>query len=129
MALLGPSGSGKTTLLRTIAGLEFQDGGNVLFGDIDASQLSLRERRIGFVFQHYALFRHMTVGENVEFALRVRGVDWFSLFAYPMSGGFQSWSLVPAALVPSMLAFEEKVPQAVRKQIAFRMIIVLERLA
>jgi len=62
-------------------------------------------------------------------SLRVCNVDWFSLFAYPMSGGFQSWSLLPAALVPSMLAFEAKVPQAVRKQIAFRMIIVIERLA
>jgi len=72
LALLGPSGSGKTTLLRTIAGLEFQDGGHVLFGDIDASQLSLRERRIGFVFQHYALFRHMTVEGNIAFGLRAR---------------------------------------------------------
>ena len=72
LALLGPSGSGKTTLLRTIAGLEFQDGGNVLFGDIDASQLSLRERRIGFVFQQYALFRHMTVEDNIGFGLRAR---------------------------------------------------------
>jgi len=52
LALLGPSGSGKTTLLRTIAGLEFQDNGHILFGDINADQLSLRERRIGFVFQH-----------------------------------------------------------------------------
>ena len=72
LALLGPSGSGKTTLLRTIAGLEFQDSGHVLFGDIDASQLSLRERRIGFVFQHYALFRHMTVEGNIAFGLRAR---------------------------------------------------------
>ncbi len=72
LALLGPSGSGKTTLLRTIAGLEFQDSGHVLFGDIDANQLSLRERRIGFVFQHYALFRHMTVQDNIAFGLRAR---------------------------------------------------------
>ena len=72
LALLGPSGSGKTTLLRTIAGLEFQDRGQVLFGDIDASRLSLRERRIGFVFQHYALFRHMTVQDNIGFGLRAR---------------------------------------------------------
>ena len=72
MALLGPSGSGKTTLLRTIAGLEFQDGGDVFFGDINARQLSLRERRIGFVFQHYALFRHMTVEDNIAFGLRAR---------------------------------------------------------
>jgi SAM-dependent methyltransferase len=60
-------------------------------------------------------------------ALRVRTVDWLSLFAYPMSGGFQGWSLIPAALVRPMLAFEEKVPQAVRRQIAFRMIVILER--
>jgi sulfate transport system ATP-binding protein len=72
LALLGPSGSGKTTLLRTIAGLEFQDAGQILFGDIDANQLSLRERRIGFVFQNYALFRHMTVENNIAFGLRAR---------------------------------------------------------
>ena len=72
MALLGPSGSGKTTLLRIVAGLEQIDGGQVLFGDIDANQLSLRERRIGFVFQHYALFRHMTVMDNIAFGLRAR---------------------------------------------------------
>jgi sulfate transport system ATP-binding protein len=72
LALLGPSGSGKTTLLRTIAGLEFQDNGEVLFGDINARQLTLRERRIGFVFQHYALFRHMTVEDNIAFGLRAR---------------------------------------------------------
>ena len=72
VALLGPSGSGKTTLLRTIAGLERQDGGKVFFGDIDGDQLSLRERRIGFVFQHYALFKHMTVQDNIAFGLRAR---------------------------------------------------------
>jgi hypothetical protein len=62
-------------------------------------------------------------------SLRVRSVKWLSLFAYPMSGGFQSWSLMPAALVGPLLAFEEKVPEAVRRQIAFRMMVVLERLA
>ncbi|MGL4590887.1 MAG: ATP-binding cassette domain-containing protein, partial [Aestuariivirga sp.] len=72
VALLGPSGSGKTTLLRAVAGLEQIDGGQVLFGDIDANQLSLRERRIGFVFQHYALFRHMSVMDNIAFGLRAR---------------------------------------------------------
>ncbi len=72
VALLGPSGSGKTTLLRAVAGLEQADGGQVFFGDIDASTLSLRERRIGFVFQHYALFRHMTVADNIAFGLRAR---------------------------------------------------------
>jgi sulfate/thiosulfate transport system ATP-binding protein len=72
LALLGPSGSGKTTLLRTIAGLENQDHGDILFGDINARQLSLRDRRIGFVFQQYALFRHMTVEDNIAFGLRAR---------------------------------------------------------
>ena len=72
LALLGPSGSGKTTLLRTIAGLEHADGGRILFGGEDASRLSVQERRVGFVFQHYALFRHMTVAENIAFGLKVR---------------------------------------------------------
>jgi sulfate transport system ATP-binding protein len=72
VALLGPSGSGKTTLLRTIAGLERQDRGEVLFGDINANQLAVQERRIGFVFQHYALFKHMTVLGNIAFGLRAR---------------------------------------------------------
>ena len=61
-------------------------------------------------------------------SLTVRSVNWLSLFAYPMSGGFQTWSLMPPYLVHSMLAFEERVPKAVRKHIAFRMMIVLERL-
>jgi sulfate transport system ATP-binding protein len=72
VALLGPSGSGKTTLLRVIAGLLPADGGRVLFGDTDATLLSLRERNVGFVFQQYALFRHMTVAENIAFGLRSR---------------------------------------------------------
>ena len=72
VALLGPSGSGKTTLLRVIAGLLHADSGTVRFGDIDATQLSLRERNVGFVFQHYALFRHMSVAENIAFGLRSR---------------------------------------------------------
>lgn len=72
LALLGPSGSGKTTLLRAIAGLEQADGGRVLLGGEDASQLSVQARRVGFVFQHYALFRHMNVRENIAFGLRVR---------------------------------------------------------
>jgi sulfate/thiosulfate transport system ATP-binding protein len=72
VALLGPSGSGKTTLLRIIAGLLHPDEGRVLFGDNDATRLSLRERNVGFVFQHYALFRHMTVAENIAFGLRSR---------------------------------------------------------
>jgi sulfate/thiosulfate transport system ATP-binding protein len=72
MAILGPSGSGKTTLLRVVAGLEQPDSGRVMFDDLDAATLSLRERRIGFVFQHYALFRHMTVLDNIAFGLRAR---------------------------------------------------------
>jgi sulfate transport system ATP-binding protein len=72
VALLGPSGSGKTSLLRIIAGLERPDKGQVLFEGEDATRRHVRERRVGFVFQHYALFRHMTVFENVAFGLRVR---------------------------------------------------------
>jgi len=72
VALLGPSGSGKTTLLRIIAGLEFADTGNVRFDGKDISDRTARERRVGFVFQHYALFRHMTVFENIAFGLKVR---------------------------------------------------------
>jgi sulfate/thiosulfate transport system ATP-binding protein len=72
LALLGPSGSGKSTLLRAIAGLEPINGGTIHFGDLDASRLSVQERRVGFVFQHYALFKHMTVLDNVTFGLRMR---------------------------------------------------------
>ena len=72
VALLGPSGSGKTTLLRIMAGLEFQDGGEVLFDGEDVSSRSVGERQVGFVFQQYALFKHMTVAENVAFGLSVR---------------------------------------------------------
>lgn len=72
VALLGPSGCGKTTLLRIIAGLETPDAGSILFYGADATARQVREREVGFVFQHYALFRHMTVFENVAFGLRVR---------------------------------------------------------
>ncbi|MBH9551671.1 sulfate/molybdate ABC transporter ATP-binding protein [Inhella gelatinilytica] len=71
-ALLGPSGCGKTTLLRIIAGLETPDRGQVLLDGEDASDTHVRERQVGFVFQHYALFRHMTVADNVAFGLRVK---------------------------------------------------------
>jgi sulfate transport system ATP-binding protein len=71
-ALLGPSGSGKTTLLRIIAGLEFPNCGEVRFAGEDMVRRDARERQVGFVFQHYALFRHMSVFENVAFGLRVR---------------------------------------------------------
>jgi sulfate/thiosulfate transport system ATP-binding protein len=72
VALLGPSGSGKTTLLRAIAGLETPDSGRILFDGVDATRCAPGERGVGFVFQHYALFKHMTVFENVAFGLRVR---------------------------------------------------------
>ncbi|GGC63032.1 sulfate/molybdate ABC transporter ATP-binding protein [Chelatococcus reniformis] len=75
VALLGPSGSGKTTLLRVIAGLERPASGHVYFGATDATRLSVQERQVGFVFQHYALFKHMTVAENVGYGLRVRPRD------------------------------------------------------
>jgi len=74
LALLGPSGSGKTTLLRVIAGLEMAESGTVYNDDQDITQQSARERKVGFVFQHYALFRHMTVAENIGYGLRVRKV-------------------------------------------------------
>src|SRR6202162_6390115 len=72
VALLGPSGSGKTTLLRIIAGLEYADSGTVLLDEKIANTKQINERSVGFVFQHYALFRHMTVFENVAFGLRSR---------------------------------------------------------
>lgn len=72
LALLGPSGSGKTTLLRVIAGLEVADTGQVLFQGEDTTKQHVRDRHVGFVFQHYALFRNMTIFENVAFGLRVR---------------------------------------------------------
>jgi sulfate transport system ATP-binding protein len=71
VALLGPSGCGKTTLLRIIAGLESADTGTIALGGADSTELSARERQVGFVFQHYALFRHMTVFDNVAFGLKV----------------------------------------------------------
>ncbi len=74
-ALLGPSGSGKTTLLRIIAGLDHADTGAVLLEGEDATGTSVRDRGVGFVFQHYALFRHMSVFENVAFGMRVRPRD------------------------------------------------------
>ena len=72
LALLGPSGSGKTTLLRIIAGLEWPDSGRIEEDGTDITDRHARQREVGFVFQHYALFRHMTVFENVAFGLRVK---------------------------------------------------------
>lgn len=72
VALLGPSGCGKTTLLRIVAGLEQADSGQVLLEGEDASDTHVRERQVGFVFQHYALFRHMTVFDNIAFGMRMK---------------------------------------------------------
>jgi sulfate transport system ATP-binding protein len=72
LALLGPSGSGKTTLLRIISGLEVPDSGSIFYEDEDVTDAAVRQRNVGFVFQHYALFRHMTVFDNIAFGLKVR---------------------------------------------------------
>ena len=72
VALLGPSGCGKTTLLRIIAGLEAPDSGSIHFAGQDTTGVHVRERGVGFVFQHYALFKHMTVFDNVAFGLRMK---------------------------------------------------------
>ncbi len=72
VALLGPSGCGKTTLLRIISGLEVQDQGSILFSGEEIKDKKIGERKVGFVFQHYALFKHMTVFENVAYGLRVQ---------------------------------------------------------
>ncbi len=71
-AILGPSGSGKSTVLRMIAGLEIPDSGRVTLADEEQTFATVQERRVGFVFQHYALFRHMTVRDNVAFGLSIR---------------------------------------------------------
>jgi sulfate transport system ATP-binding protein len=74
VALLGPSGSGKTTILRMVAGLEYADGGAIYFGGENATDIPVRERGVGFVFQHYALFPHMTLGQNIAFGMKVSKV-------------------------------------------------------
>jgi len=76
LGLLGPSGSGKTTLLRILAGLEFADDGRVLFDGADAQTLPIERRQVGMVFQHYALFGHMSVAKNLAFGLEVRSGKW-----------------------------------------------------
>jgi len=75
VALLGPSGSGKSTLLRAIAGLEEPDEGTIIVNGKDTTHLDIRKRNIGFVFQHYALFKHLTVRQNIAFGLEIRKVD------------------------------------------------------
>src|SRR5215813_15196128 len=72
ISLLGPSGSGKTTLLRILGGLEFADSGTVRFADLNWLDMPARTRNAGFVFQQYALFKHMTVADNIAFGLKVR---------------------------------------------------------
>jgi len=94
VALLGPSGSGKTTLLRMIAGLERPDVGSVLFHGVDATDADVRSRRVGFVFQHYALFGQMTVFENVAFGLSSRR----SAPRSPNCWRWCSWGLSPSAI-------------------------------
>ncbi|MGV1988261.1 sulfate/molybdate ABC transporter ATP-binding protein [Agrobacterium sp. 22-221-1] len=74
LALLGPSGSGKTTILRMVAGLEYSDGGRIFFGEEDATNIPVRDRGVGFVFQHYALFPHMTLHQNIAFGMKVSKV-------------------------------------------------------
>src|SRR5919109_2466822 len=71
-ALLGPSGSGKSTLLRVIAGLEQPDEGRVVISDQDTTRVRVQDRNVGFVFQHYAAFKHMTVFDNIAFGLKIR---------------------------------------------------------
>lgn len=116
VALLGPSGCGKTTLLRIIAGLESADGGQVLLNGEDAAARDVRARQVGFVFQHYALFRHMTVFENIAFGLRVHELlelvqlDWLAR-RYPaeLSGGQRQRIALARALAvePQVLLLDE----------------------
>jgi sulfate transport system ATP-binding protein len=132
IALLGPSGCGKTSLLRIIAGLESPDEGSILLAGQDASSKHIRDRRVGFVFQHYALFRHMTVFENVAFGLRVKPramrpseekiratvhellslvqLDWFAdRFPEQLSGGQRQRIALARALAvePQVLLLDE----------------------
>src|SRR4029077_6655302 len=132
VALLGPSGCGQTTLLRIIAGLEVPDSGSVLFHGEDASQRDTRQREVGFVFQHYALFRHMTVFDNVAFGLQVKPrairpaadlirrkvhellelvqLDWLAdRYPHPLSGGQRQRIALARALAvePKVLLLDE----------------------
>jgi sulfate/thiosulfate transport system ATP-binding protein len=132
IALLGPSGSGKTSLLRIIAGLENADTGTVLFHGEDATTQSVKDRKVGFVFQHYALFKHMTVFENVAFGLKVKSgkerpskeaikrsvnemlglvqIDWLAdRFPSQLSGGQRQRVALARALIiePKVLLLDE----------------------
>ena len=132
VALLGPSGSGKTSLLRIIAGLEIPDAGTVAFHGADTTDVHARERQVGFVFQHYALFGHLTIFENVAFGLRVRPrkhrlpeaevkrkvtkllelvqLDWLSdRFPHQLSGGQRQRIALARALAvePKVLLLDE----------------------
>ena len=132
VALLGPSGSGKTTLLRIIAGLEVPDSGTIRLNDEDATKATASQRHVGFVFQHYALFRHLTVFENIAFGLRLRPrstrpaeaqirskvnellqliqLDWLgSRFPNQLSGGQRQRVALARALAvePSVLLLDE----------------------
>src|SRR5574344_454596 len=110
VALLGPSGCGKTTLLRIIAGLEKPDNGSIIFNGDDVSRRDVRKRNVGFVFQHYALFRHMTVFDNVSFGLRMEPLDGLA-DRYPeqLSGGQRQRIALARALAvePEILLLDE----------------------
>lgn len=128
VTLLGPSGCGKTTILRMIAGLEMSNGGRILIGDTDVTKLPATDRDVSMVFQSYALFPHMTVGENVAYGLNVSGIqkteaqskaidglmlvglaDFASRLPSELSGGQQQRVAVARALVlePQVLLFDE----------------------
>src|SRR6202789_728240 len=134
VALLGPSGCGKTTLLRVIAGLEYADAGSVVLNGEDVAAVGARELQVGFMFQHYALFRHMTVFENVAFGLRVKPrkhrlpeptlrrrvnellkliqlVRWSSHYPSQLSGGQRQRVALARALAiePTVLLLDEPV--------------------
>ena len=152
VALLGPSGCGKTTLLRIIAGLESADGGQVLLDGADASDTHVRERQVGFVFQHYALFRHMTVFDNVAFGMRMKPraqrpseaaikakvtellklvqLDWIAdRFPSQLSGGQRQRIALARALAvePKVLLLDEPLAGMGSEESA-RMVEVLKRL-
>jgi len=125
VALLGPSGSGKTTLLRILSGLETPDTGIVEYDGTDVTRRPPRERNVGLVFQHYALFRHMTVFENVAFALRIR--KWSNAAVYERV--FELLELVKLAdyafQYPSQLSGGQRQRIALARSLAIRPNILL----